>query len=106
GLAHLASAAGRTAEAAAHLRAAVKLVDDAALYARLATVLRDPNEIADALTRATVLAPDDPKLLLALAHALRELDPVRALAAAMESLRIEDSAEARAEIAALLEHPR
>jgi len=64
----------------------VRLADDAALYARLGALLlpKEPAEGLQMLTRATVLAPDDPHLHLRLARALREKggDPERTLAAA------------------------
>jgi tetratricopeptide (TPR) repeat protein len=90
GLATLAEDAGRNDEAIAHLRAAVKLVDDAALYSRLSHVLKDPTEAIDALTKATVLAPDDAELHLELAAALRTIDPKRALTAAAEAARLSE----------------
>jgi tetratricopeptide (TPR) repeat protein len=97
GLAALASKAGRYDEAIAHLRASVKLVDEASLYARLGALLldRDAAEGIAALTRATILAPEDPMLQLALARALREHggDPQRALNAAAEAARLADSPE-------------
>jgi tetratricopeptide (TPR) repeat protein len=99
-LAALAEQGGRAEEAIAHLRAAVRLDDDAAAYARLGALLlpRDPAEGVQALTRAAVLAPRDPEILLQLARALREHggDPARALAAAAEAARL---AESRPELA-------
>jgi tetratricopeptide (TPR) repeat protein len=109
GLATLAEKAGRDDEAIAHLRAAVKLVDDPALHARLANLLlpRDPQEGIASLTRATVLAPEDAGLWLQLATALRPLDPQRALNAAAEAARLAEddeelSARVRAELEAIL----
>lgn len=94
-LAALAEEGGRIDEAVAHLRAAVKLADDPAAYARLGALLlpRDAGEGIQALTRATVLAPDDPALLLRLARALRERggDPARALQAAAQAARLAES---------------
>jgi tetratricopeptide (TPR) repeat protein len=85
-LAGIAERAGRAGEAISHLRAAVKLADDGALYGRLGTLLlpKEPEEGLQMLTRATVLAPGDPLLHLRLARALREHggDPGRTLAAA------------------------
>ncbi len=94
-LAGLAEEGGRIDEAVAHLRAAVKLADDPGAYARLGALLlpHDAGEGIQALTRATVLAPDDPALLLQLARALREHggDPQRALAAAAQAARLAES---------------
>src|SRR5207237_10569628 len=93
GLAALAEAADppRTDEAVLHLRAAVKLLDDARLYARLGALLleKDPTEGLQMLTRATVLAPQDAALQLALARAIREHggDLSKALAAARRAAR-------------------
>jgi tetratricopeptide (TPR) repeat protein len=110
-LAALAEAAGRTDEAIGHLRAAVKLVDDAELFSRLGALLlaKDAQEGLHVLTRATVLAPDDAALHLRLARALREHggDPGRALAAAARAARLcerdpELADEVRAEIELLL----
>lgn len=99
-LAELAEKSGRPDEAIAHLRAAVKLDDDARAYARLGVLLleRDAAQGVQALTRAAVLAPDDPEILLQLARALREHggDPERALAAAAEAAR---QAERRPDLA-------
>ena len=71
-LADLAELAGRTDEAIAHLRAAVKLADDAQCYARLGELLlpRHSAEGVQALLRATVLAPDDASLRAAVSRAL------------------------------------
>ena len=97
GLAALASTAGRDDEAVAHLRSAVKLVDDAQLYAGLGALLldRDAPEGIAALTRATILAPEDPLLQLALARGLRVHggDPQRALTAAAAAARFAESPE-------------
>lgn len=110
-LAALAEAAGRADEAVLHLRAAVKLHDEAAFYARLGALLldRDAGEGLQMLTRATVLAPDDAALHLQLARALREHggDPSRALAAAVRAAELssEDdalAAEVRNELELLL----
>ena len=74
-LADMAERAGRSEEAVAHLRAAVKLADDPQAYARLGALLLagDPAEGVQALTRATVLAPDDPARALAAAAAAARL---------------------------------
>ncbi|MCA1826343.1 MAG: hypothetical protein ABR567_03465 [Myxococcales bacterium] len=92
GLAALAEAAQRTDEAVLHLRAAIKLRDDAHLYARLAALLleKDATEGLQMLTRATVLAPDDAQLLLALARAHRRHggDLSKALIAATRAARL------------------
>jgi tetratricopeptide (TPR) repeat protein len=106
-LAGLAESAGRFEEAVLHLREAVKLADVAELHARLGALLlaRDPSEGLRALTRATVLAPEDPALHLQLLKALREYgdDPERAIAVAEETARLcEGDAEREAEIRALL----
>lgn len=91
-LAALAEAAGRGDEAVLHLRAAVKLHDDAAFYARLGALLleKDAGEALQMLTRATVLAPDDAALHLRLSRAIREHggDPSRALAAAVRAAEL------------------
>ncbi len=91
-LGSLAEAAGRIDEAILHLRAAVKMHDDAVLYARLASLLlgKDPAEGLNMLTRATVLAPDDPALHLTLARAIRVHggDPARGLAAAVRAAQL------------------
>lgn len=91
-LAALAEAAGRIDEAVLHLRAAVKLHDGAALYARLGSLLldRDAGEGLRMLTRATVLSPDDAALHLRLSRAIREHggDPSRALAAAVRAAEL------------------
>ena len=111
GAAALAERAGRTDEAILHLRAAVKLHDDAAWYARLGALLLSQNatEGLQMLTRATVLAPDDARLQLALARAIRESggDPSRALFAATQAARLcggegELAEEVRAELELLL----
>jgi predicted Zn-dependent protease len=111
GLAVLAQDAGRNDEAILHLRAAVRLQDDPRLYARLGALLlgRDATEGLQMLTRATVLAPDDAGLQLALARAIREHggDLARALAAATRAARLgaNDAAlaeEVRAELEILL----
>lgn len=110
-LAALAQAAGRGDEAILHLRAAVKLHDDAGFYARLGALLldRDAGEGLNMLTRATVLSPDDAALHLALSRAIREHggDPSRALAAAARAAALcgagtELSVEVRAELELLL----
>src|SRR5207302_1048635 len=68
-LASIAESADRSDEAIQHLRAAIRLADDARAHARLGTLLlaKDPAGAILALTRATVLAPDDAALHLALA---------------------------------------
>jgi tetratricopeptide (TPR) repeat protein len=104
-LAGLAESAGRGEEAVLHLREAVKLADAAELHARLGALLlaKDPSEGLRALTRATVLAPDDPALHLQLLKALLEYDPGRAIAVAEETARLcEGDEEREAEIRALL----
>jgi tetratricopeptide (TPR) repeat protein len=91
GLAALAEAAKRTEEAVLHLRAAIKLHDDARLYARLGALLLDKNatEGLQMLTRATVLAPDDASLHLALARAHRRHgDRSKALIAATRAANL------------------
>lgn len=111
GLAALAVAADRQDEAVVHLRNAVKLTDDAQLFAALGGLLLDkaPQEAIAALTRATILVPEDAELQLSLAHALRVKggDLRRALAAATEALRLSDSedgkARAREELKSLLQ---
>ncbi|HUJ28101.1 MAG TPA: hypothetical protein VLW85_18900 [Myxococcales bacterium] len=99
-LTELAEKNERANEAIAHLRAAIKLDDDPRTYARLGALLleRDEGEGVQALTRAAVLAPKDPEILLQLARALREHggDPKRALAAAAEAAR---QAEQRPDLA-------
>lgn len=94
-LAELAEQAGRIDEAVAQLRTAARLADDPQVYARLGALLlpRDPGEGLRELTRATVLAPDDPALLLQLVRALREHggDPARAVAAAAQAARLAES---------------
>lgn len=111
GAAALAEQAGRSDEAILHLRAAVKLHDDAAWYARLGMLLlqKDATEGLQMLTRATVLAPDDARLQLSLARAIRESggDPARALFAATQAARLcggegELAEEVRAELELLL----
>jgi len=91
-LASVAESADRTDEAIQHLRAAIRLADDSRAHARLGALLlaKDPAGAILALTRATVLAPDDAALHLALARALREHggDPARALAAAARAARL------------------
>ena len=111
-LAALAEAAGRGDEAVLHLRAAIKLHDDAALYARLGALLldRDAGEGLIMLTRATVLSPDDAALHLNLSRAIREHggDPSRALSAAVRAAELcgdqssQLSDEVRAELETLL----
>ena len=108
GLAALAEAAGRSEEAILHLRAAVKLLDDAQLYARLGALLlaKDPAEGFQMLTRATVLAPQDAALQLALARAIREHggDLWKALAAATRAARLSaDDADLAEQVRAELE---
>ncbi len=108
-LAALAEAAGRGDEAALHLRAAVKLHDDATFYARLGALLleKDPGEALQMLTRATVLAPDDAGMHLQLSRAIREHggDPSRALAAAVRAAELcgEESSGLAGEVRAELE---
>ncbi|HEX4386756.1 MAG TPA: hypothetical protein VH083_27565 [Myxococcales bacterium] len=107
GLAGLALAAGRSDEAVAHLRSAVKLTDDARLYSALGALLldREPAEAISALTRAAVLSPRDPQLQLDLARALRKhgSDAGRLLAAISEVLRLsQGSPEIRAAAAELI----
>ena len=107
GLAALAEAAGRVDEAILHLRAAIKLEDDARLYARLGALLldRDAGEGVQMLTRATVLAPDDGRLQLMLARAIREHggDIAKAVAAATRAAEDPELAEeVRAELEQLL----
>lgn len=91
-LSELSAKAGREDEAIAHLRSAVRLSDDAGLYARLGSLLlrKDGAEGLRMLARATVLAPDDASLQLQLARALREqgADPERALVAAAAAARL------------------
>lgn len=110
-LATAAERAGRIAEAVQHLRTAARHVDDPLIYVRLAALLEpsSPLEVIAALTRATVLAPDDPKLFLELARALRRHgeDPARALAAAAQAARLAEGdaalvSSARAEIELLV----
>ena len=107
----MAESAARTDEAIQHLRTAIRLADDARAHARLGKLLlaKDPAEGILALTRATVLAPGDAALHLALARALREHggDPVRALAAASRAARLAEADpsladEVRAELELLL----
>ena len=108
-LAALAEAAGRGDEAVLHLRAAVKLHDDATFYARLGALLleKDPGEGLQMLTRATVLAPHDAGMHLQLSRALREQggDPSRALAAAVRAAELcgEESSQLASEVRAELE---
>jgi tetratricopeptide (TPR) repeat protein len=110
----LAEAAGRIEEAILHLRAAVKLHDDAAVYARLGSLLlgKEDAEGLNMLTRATVLAPDDPALHLALSRAIRVHggDPSRGLAAAVRAAQLcpdqsELGEEIRTELELLLMEP-
>ena len=110
-LAAVAESAARTDEAIQHLRAAIRLADDARAHARLGRLLlaKDPAEGILALTRATVLAPGDAALHLALARALREhgSDPVRAVAVASRAARLAEADpsladEVRAELELLL----
>ena len=110
-LAAVAESSARTDEAIQHLRTAIRLADDARAHARLGTLLlaKDPAEGILALTRATVLAPGDAALHLALARALREhgADPARALAAASRAARLAEADpsladEVRAELELLL----
>lgn len=100
-LAALADSAGRTDETILHLRAAIKAADDPALYARLGTLLleRDPGEGVQMLSRATVLAPNDAGLHLALSRALRQHggDLSRALAAAARAAKLCEEGSALAE---------
>ena len=110
GLAALAEAADppRADEAVLHLRAAAKLLDDAQLYARLGALLleKDPAEGLQMLTRATVLAPQDAALQLALARAIREHggDLSKALAAATRAARLSaDDADLAEQVRAELE---
>jgi tetratricopeptide (TPR) repeat protein len=107
-LAALAETAGRTGEAILHLRAAVKLHDDPDFYARLGSLLleKDAAEGLQMLTRATVLAPEDPALLLKISRAFREHggDPGRALAAAARAAELcPDPSELADEIRSELE---
>lgn len=111
-LASIAESADRSDEAIQHLRAAIRLADDARAHARLGTLLlaKDPVGAILALTRATVLAPDDAALHLALARALREQggDPARALAAAARAARLAEgdpslADEVRAELELLVQ---
>ena len=73
-LAVLAARGGRPEEAIAHLRSAVRLIDDAALHLRLGELLleRDPQEAVRSFRRATVLAPDNGAAQLFLSRALRK----------------------------------
>jgi tetratricopeptide (TPR) repeat protein len=107
-LAALAETAGRTDEAILHLRAAVKLQDEAGFYARLGSLLleKDAAEGLQMLTRATVLAPKDPVLHLKISRAIREHggDPSRALAAAARAAELcPDQSELADEIRSELE---
>jgi tetratricopeptide (TPR) repeat protein len=110
-LAGIAEGADRTDEAIQHLRAAIRLADDARAHSRLGTLLlgKDPAGAILALTRATVLAPDDAALHLTLARALREHgDPARALAAAARAARLAEgdpslADEVRAELDLLVQ---
>ena len=107
-LAGLAEAAKRTDEAILHLRAAVKLQDDPDFFARLGSLLlaKDAAEGLQMLTRATVLAPEDPALHLKVARAFREHggDPGRALAAAARAAELcPDPSELADEIRSELE---
>jgi tetratricopeptide (TPR) repeat protein len=94
-LAAVAESAARIDEAIQHLRTAIRLADDARAHARLGALLlaKDPAGSILALTRATVLAPGDAALHLALARALREHggDPARALAAASRAARLAET---------------
>jgi tetratricopeptide (TPR) repeat protein len=91
-LASLAETAERKDEAILHLRAAVKLQDDASFYARLGSLLLDRNaaEGLQMLSRATVLAPDDAALFLKLSRAIRTHggEPGRALSAAVRAAEL------------------
>jgi tetratricopeptide (TPR) repeat protein len=102
-LASLALAAEHPDEAIAHLRAAIKLVDDPALYAQLGQLLfaREPADGLRMLTRAAVLAPEDAAIRLQLARALREAgdDRQRAIAEALEALRLAEDDRELAEAA-------
>ncbi len=110
-LAAAAERAGRIAEAVQHLRTAARHVDDPLIYLRLGALLEpsSPVDAIAALTRATVLAPRDPKPFLELARALRRHgeDPARALAAAAQAARLAEgdatlAASVRAEIELLV----
>jgi tetratricopeptide (TPR) repeat protein len=107
-LAALAETAERTDEAILHLRAAVKLQDDASFYARLGSLLleRDAAEGLRMLTRATVLAPEDAALFLKLSRAIRAHggDQGRALSAAVRAAELcSDQSELADEVRTELE---
>src|SRR5438132_976344 len=111
-LASIAESADRSDEAIQHLRAAIRLADDGRAHARLGTLLLAKGSAGAilALTRATVLAPDDAALHLALARALRGQggDPARALDAAARAARLAEgdpslADEVRAELELLVQ---
>ena len=107
-LALLAERRGQGDEAVAHLREAIKLADDGALYLRLGLLLaaKEPVESLRMLARASVLSPEDARVQLELARAVRRGgdDPERALAAAAEAVRLaQGGAELLAEAQAELE---
>ena len=109
-LASQAEEGGRADEAILHLRAAAKEADDAWAYSRLGTLLlpKDSAEGLTMLTRAAVLAPEDPRIHLELLRGLRAWgdDPQRAAEVAARTAELcagtdlED--EAKAEVLALV----
>ena len=90
-LAQLVEEQGRHEEAAQHLRAAVRVDDDPALYLRLGQLLqkRDPEESARSLQRAVVLAPESAGLRLELARQLTRIgETARAAIEAAQAARL------------------
>src|SRR5205823_14953447 len=103
-----AGAAGRSEEALLQPRAAVRLLDGAQRDGGLGALLpaKEPAEGLQVLTRATVLAPQDAALQLALARAIREHggDLWKALAAATRAARLSaDDADLAEQVRAELE---
>jgi tetratricopeptide (TPR) repeat protein len=90
-LARLVEEQGRHEEAVQHLRAAVRVDDDPALYLRLGQLLqeRDPEESARSLQRAVVLSPESAALRLELARQLTRIgETARAATEAAQAARL------------------
>jgi tetratricopeptide (TPR) repeat protein len=90
-LARLVEEQGRHEEAVQHLRAAVRVDDDPALYLRLGQLLqeRDPEESSRSLQRAVVLSPESAGLRLELARQLTRIgETARAAIEAAQAARL------------------